>query len=157
VQEPELNLVAPLNACPLPPRMQGNHPCTRYSSPHTRRLNRHRGSPVRLLMLQHPRQLRNVGGNASGLVAREQVRRRPPPNAADEAAKAEIIKQFPEPPHRHPWFMCGLTWLPTSIVFPLMSPPFGGSVRIWRRENLKDSVVSWLLFAAIVGVGIWGI
>jgi hypothetical protein len=53
--------------------------------------------------------------------------------------------------------MCGLTWLPTSIVFPLMSPPFGGSVRIWRRENLKDSVVSWLLFAAIVGVGIWGI
>jgi hypothetical protein len=67
------------------------------------------------------------------------------------------LKQFPEPPHRHPWFMCGLTWLPTSIVFPLMSPPFGGSVRIWRRENLKDSVVSWLLFAAIVGVGIWGI
>ena len=76
VQEPELNLVAPLNACPLPPRMQGNHPCTRYSSPHTRRLNRHRGSPVRLLMLQQPWQLRNVGGNASGLVAGEELRRR---------------------------------------------------------------------------------
>jgi hypothetical protein len=63
----------------------------------------------------------------------------------------------PEIQHRHPWFMCGLTWLPTSIVFPFMSPPFGGSQRIWRRENLKDSVVSWLLFASIVGVGIWGI
>ena len=76
VQEPELNLVAPLNACPLPPRMQGNHPCTRYSSPHTRRLNRHRGSPVRLLMLQQPWQLRNVGGDAPRLVAGEEMRRR---------------------------------------------------------------------------------
>jgi hypothetical protein len=60
-------------------------------------------------------------------------------------------------PPRHRWFMCGLTWLPTSIVFPFMSPPFGGSARIWRRENLKDSAVSWLMFALIVSVGIWGI
>jgi hypothetical protein len=37
-----------------------------------------------------------------------------------------------------------------------MSPPFGGSQRKWRRENLKDSAISWLLFASIVGVGIWG-
>jgi len=44
-----------------------------------------------------------------------------------------------------------------SIVFPFMSPPFGGSQRIWRRENLKDSVISWLLFASIVSVGIWGV
>jgi len=43
-------------------------------------------------------------------------------------------------PHR--WFMCGLTWLPTSIVLPLSDPPFGGSVEIWRTENLKDSTVS---------------
>ena len=47
-------------------------------------------------------------------------------------------KSFPEAQHRHHWFMCGLTWLPTSIVFPFMSPPFGGSARIWRRENLKE-------------------
>ena len=66
-------------------------------------------------------------------------------------------REFPGLRHRHPWFMCGLTWLPTSIVFPLMSPPFGGRVRTWRRENLKDSAISWLLFASIVGVGIWGI
>jgi hypothetical protein len=65
-------------------------------------------------------------------------------------------KHSPEP-HRHRWFMCGLTWLPTSFVFPFMSPPFGGSVRIWRRENLKDSAISWLLFASIVSVGIWGV
>jgi len=66
-------------------------------------------------------------------------------------------KYFPEPHHRHRWFMCGLTWMPTSIVFPFMSPPFGGSQRIWRRENFKDSVISWLLFASIVSVGIWGV
>jgi hypothetical protein len=65
-------------------------------------------------------------------------------------------KHLPELQHRHRWFMCGLTWLPTSVVFPLMSPPFGGSARIWRRENLKDSLISWLLFASIVSVGIWG-
>jgi hypothetical protein len=59
--------------------------------------------------------------------------------------------------HRHRWFMCGLTWLPTSIVFPFMPPPFGGSARIWRRENLKDSAISWLLFASIVSVGILAI
>jgi len=59
------------------------------------------------------------------------------------------------PQHRHRWFMCGLTWLPTSIVFPLLPPPFGGSTRIWRRENLKDSAISWLLFASVVSVGIW--
>ena len=63
----------------------------------------------------------------------------------------------PDLHHRHRWFMCGLTWMPTSIVFPFMSPPFGGSQRIWRRENLKDSVISWLLFASIVGIGIWGV
>jgi hypothetical protein len=66
-------------------------------------------------------------------------------------------KYFPESDHRHRWFMSGLTWMPASIVFPFMSPPFGGSQRIWRRENLKDSLISWLLFASIVGVGIWGI
>jgi len=59
------------------------------------------------------------------------------------------------PGHRHHWFMCGLTWLPTSIVFPFMSPPFGGSTSIWRTENLKDSAISWLLFASIVAVGFW--
>ena len=90
MQEPELNLVAPLNACPLPPRMQGNHPCTRYSSPHTRRLNRHRGSPVRLLMLQQPWQLRNVGGDAPGLVAGEEVRRLPVGVADDEAPPIQL-------------------------------------------------------------------
>jgi hypothetical protein len=36
-----------------------------------------------------------------------------------------------------------------------MSPPFGGSTRIWRKENLKDSAISWLLFTSIVAVGIW--
>ena len=66
-------------------------------------------------------------------------------------------KYFPEGQHRHRWFMCGLTWMPTSIVFPFMSQPFGGSARIWRRENLKDSVISWLLFASVVTVGIWRI
>ena len=66
-------------------------------------------------------------------------------------------KYFPELQHRHRWFMCGLTWMLTSIVFPFMSPPFGGSVRIWRRENFKDSVISWLLFASVVIVGIWGV
>ena len=61
-------------------------------------------------------------------------------------------------PPRHRWFMCGLTWLPTSFVLPFMvSPPFGGSKAVWRRENLKDSTISWLLFALVVGIGIWGI
>jgi hypothetical protein len=64
-------------------------------------------------------------------------------------------KYFPELQHRHRWFMCGLTWMPISIAFPLMSPPFGGSARIWRIENFKDSVISWLLFACVVTVGIW--
>ena len=66
-------------------------------------------------------------------------------------------KLSPELQHRHRWFMCGLTWLPTSIVFPFMSPPFGGSARIWRRENFKNSAISWLLFASIASVGIWGV
>jgi hypothetical protein len=61
-------------------------------------------------------------------------------------------REFPEIQHRHPWFMCGLTWFPTSIVFPLMQPPFGGSRRIWCIENLKDSAVSWMLFALVVVV-----
>lgn len=67
-------------------------------------------------------------------------------------------KRAAPPPHQHHrWFMCGLTWLPTSVVLPFMSPPFGGSQRVWRRENLKDSVISWSLFATIIGVGIWGV
>ena len=37
------------------------------------------------------------------------------------------------------------------------SARIGGSTRIWRRENLKDSAISWLLFASIVSVGIWGV
>jgi hypothetical protein len=56
--------------------------------------------------------------------------------------------------YRHRWFMCGLTWLPTSIVFPLMPPPFGGSRTVWFMENIKDSFVSWCLFAAIIAIGV---
>ena len=40
------------------------------------------------------------------------------------------------------------------MKMPFMSPPFGGSARIWRRENFKNSAISWLLFASIVSVGI---
>jgi hypothetical protein len=79
-------------------------------------------------------------------------------------------KYFPESQHRHRWLMSGLTWLPASIVFPLMSPASqmrwqcisrqmrgkttNWVTQIWRRENLKDSAISWLLFALVVGVGI---
>jgi len=42
--------------------------------------------------------------------------------------------------------MCGLTWLPVSIMFPFMQPPMGES----RWFPLKDSLASWLLFAAAV-------
>ena len=66
-------------------------------------------------------------------------------------------KYFPEMQHRHRWFMCGLTWLPISIVFPFMSPPSGGNARIWLRENLKDTAVTWLLFALIFRIGILSI
>ena len=62
-------------------------------------------------------------------------------------------RQFAD--YRHRWFMCGLTWLPTSLVFPLMSPPFGGSRTVWFMENIKDSLVSWCLFIAIIIVGLW--
>jgi hypothetical protein len=47
---------------------------------------------------------------------------------------------------RHRWFMCGLTWLPVSIMFPFMQPPMGEN----RWFPLKDSLASWLLFAAAV-------
>ena len=49
----------------------------------------------------------------------------------------------------------GLTWLPTSIVFPLMSPPGGGNREVWFMENIKDSFVSWCLFIAIIIIGLW--
>ena len=68
----------------------------------------------------------------------------------------ETLKQHMGLQHRHRWFMCGLTWLPASIVLPFkVSPPFGGSQQVWRRENLKDSAVSWLLFASIVYIALW--
>jgi hypothetical protein len=61
-------------------------------------------------------------------------------------------KQYASEDHRHRWFLCGLNWFPTSIIFPLMSAPFGGSQYIWFKENIKDSLVTWTIF----GVVVWG-
>jgi hypothetical protein len=55
------------------------------------------------------------------------------------------------PDHQHHWFICGLTWFPTSIVFPFMSTPWEGQSQIdWFMKNIKDSIVSWSLFGVVV-------
>ena len=81
------------------------------------------------------------------------------PRSGGDAFVETLHRHMHLGPRRHPrhrWFMCGLTWLPTSLVFPFMvTMPPGYSQQVWRRENLKDSAVSWLLFAAVVYIGLW--